>query len=170
MIDTTTTTDMIDTTAGSSKGTDRVIKLEIPRRNKSVARRFPSFSKSNVLGGAHCSRIHSMEDLTSLASEVRSFVDGTAAVDKTKSIKQGVLTKQGAVIKNWKKRHCIIAQGALLYYKDGQVSTHFPFVSSLFSPAWLSDPATRMRDQAYSSWIYQQAATWLALVVFGAVI
>ena len=66
-----------------------------------------------------------MEDLTSLASEVRSFVDGTAAVDKTKSIKQGVLTKQGAVIKNWKKRHCIIAQGALLYYKDGQVSTIF---------------------------------------------
>ncbi len=43
-------------------------------------------------------------------------------VDKSKAIKQGVLTKQGAVIKNWKKRHCVISHGALLYYKANSAS------------------------------------------------
>lgn len=34
------------------------------------------------------------------------------------AIKQGTLTKQGAIVKSWKKRHCVISHGALLYYKS----------------------------------------------------
>ncbi len=40
------------------------------------------------------------------------------------ALKQGVLTKQGAVVKNWKKRHCVITHGALLYFKSN--STPLP--------------------------------------------
>eukprot|EP00004_Rigifila_ramosa_P019562 TRINITY_DN4997_c0_g1_i3.p1 TRINITY_DN4997_c0_g1~~TRINITY_DN4997_c0_g1_i3.p1 ORF type:complete len:352 (+),score=73.33 TRINITY_DN4997_c0_g1_i3:534-1589(+) len=34
----------------------------------------------------------------------------------------GYLTKQGHVIKNWKRRWCVIAHGTLYYYKDKQES------------------------------------------------
>lgn len=43
--------------------------------------------------------------------QVRSFVDGSVPVEKTKAIKQGTLTKQGAKVRSWKKRHCVIFSG-----------------------------------------------------------
>ncbi len=32
-------------------------------------------------------------------------------MEKTKAIKQGTLTKQGAKVRSWKKRHCVIFGG-----------------------------------------------------------
>lgn len=76
-------------------------------------------------------------------THVHSVTAGSAPPTESFPIREEYLVKKGNVVKNWKKRHCVLSGTLLYYYKKPKVRCFlFPFSASyclyLFSPLFIS--------------------------------
>lgn len=81
--------------------------------------------KANQISSSSSSSSSSGSSLSLLRDE---FVVINNDFDKT--IKEGYLEKQGAVVKNWKRRYFILKKGFLYYYKEKEVNQSNPISNS----------------------------------------